>query len=75
MQFMLQLFQLLLPEVESRSQRSRPRLRTQKKIRGQGPTFREQTLSRPRVEMLEAKARDQGHNFSKNYDRQIFYDF
>ena len=34
-----------------------------KKIRGQEPTFREQTLSRPRTEMVEAKAKDRGHNF------------
>ena len=34
-----------------------------KKIRGQGQGqhFRGQTLSRPRTEMLEAKAKDQGH--------------
>ena len=34
-----------------------------KKIRGQGQgqPFREQTLSRPRTGMLEAKAKDQGH--------------
>ena len=34
-----------------------------KKIRGQGQgqPFRGQTLSRPRTEMLEAKAEDQGH--------------
>ena len=34
-----------------------------KKIRGQGQgqPFRRQTLSRPRTEMLEAKAKDQGH--------------
>ena len=34
-----------------------------KKIRGQGQgqSFRGQTLSRPRTEMLEAKAKDQGH--------------
>ena len=32
-----------------------------KKIRGQGQPFRGQTLSRPRTEMLEAKAKDQGH--------------
>ena len=34
-----------------------------KKIRGQGQgqAFREQTLSRPRTGMLEAKAKDQGH--------------
>ena len=35
-----------------------------KKIRGQGQgqPFREQTLSWPRTRMLEAKAKDQGHN-------------
>ena len=33
-----------------------------KKIRGQGQPFRGQTLSRPRTGMLEAKAKDQGHN-------------
>ena len=49
------------PEVESRTQGSRPRPRTQKKIRGQGQPFRGQTLSRPRTGMLEAKAKDQGH--------------
>ena len=34
-----------------------------KKIRGQGQgqPFRRQTLSRPRIGMLEAKAKDQGH--------------
>ena len=32
-----------------------------KKIRGQGQPFRGQTLSRPRIGMLEAKAKDQGH--------------
>ena len=34
-----------------------------KKIRGQGQgqPFRGRTLSRPRTEMLEAKAKDQGH--------------
>ena len=50
--------QVLRPEMESRTQGSRPR--TQKKIRGQGQSFREQTLSRPRTGMLEAK--DQGHS-------------
>ena len=50
-------------EVESRTQHSRPRPRTQKKIRGQGLSFRGQTLTRPRTAMVEAK--DQGHNFSK----------
>ena len=29
---------------------------------GQGQPFRGQTLSRPRTEMLEAKAKDQGHS-------------
>ena len=49
--------------MESRTQGSRPRPRTQKKIRGQGQgqPFRGQTLSRPRTGMLEAKAKDQGH--------------
>ena len=32
-----------------------------KKIRGQGQPFRGQTLSRPSTDMLEAKAKDQGH--------------
>ena len=34
------------------------------KARGQsqGQPFREQTLSRPRTGMLEAKAKDQGHS-------------
>ena len=48
-----------LPEVESRTQGSRPR--TQKKIRGQGQGQPFRTLSRPRTGMLEAKAKDQGH--------------
>ena len=53
----------LSPEVESRTQGSRPRPRTQKKIQGQGrgQPFRGLILSRPRTEMLEAKAKDQGH--------------
>ena len=58
----------LLAEVESRTQGSRPRPRTQKKSeakdslsedrhsRGQG-----QEWSRPRTGMIEAKAKDQGH--------------
>ena len=60
-----------MPEVESRTQGSRPRPRTQqknprqgqghKKIGGQDQEqpFRGLTLSRPRTGMLEAK--DQGH--------------
>ena len=44
-------------EVDSSTQGSRPRPRTQKKIRGQGQgqPFRGQTLSRPRTGMLETK--------------------
>ena len=37
------------------------------KIRGQGPTFREQALSRPRTEMVKAKTKDQEHKFSKSW--------
>ena len=33
-----------------------------KKIRGQGQPFRGQTLSRPRIGMLEVKAKDLGHS-------------
>ena len=42
-------------------------LKKRKKIfsKGQGPTFPGQTLSRQRIEMVDAKAKDQGHNFSK----------
>ena len=38
-----------------------------KKIRGQnqGPAFQVQTLSRPRAELVEAKAKDQRQNFKK----------
>ena len=36
-----------------------------KKIQGQGPTFRGQTLSRIRTKMVEANAKDRGHNFPK----------
>ena len=47
----------LISKVESRTQGSRPRPRTQKKIggQGQGQPFRGQTLPRPRTGMLEAK--------------------
>ena len=47
-----------------------------KKIRGQGQPFRGQTLSRPRTEMLEVKAKDQGHRrkrFPKKKGLQIFF--
>ena len=73
--------------MESRTQGSKPRPRTQKKIRGQGQgqPFRGQTLSRPRTGMLEAK--DQGHkrecslkkkkqglhkNFSSDFHKKTF---
>ena len=49
---------LQIVEVESRTQGSRQRPRTQKKIRGQGQPFQGQTLSRPRTGMLEAKDRN-----------------
>ena len=63
----------LFPEVESKTQGSRPRPKTQKKSeakakdtkkfrgQGQGQPFRGLTHSRPRTGMLEAKAKDQGH--------------
>ena len=60
------------PEVESRTQGSRPR--TQKKIRGQGQgqPFREQTLSWPRTGMLEAKAKDQEHSRKCSPKKKVF---
>ena len=36
------------------------------KIRGQEPTFRGQTFSMPSTEMIEAKGKDQKHNFFKS---------
>ena len=45
----------------SRGQKARGQGQRHKKIRGQGQLFRGQTLSRPRTEMLEAKAKNQGH--------------
>ena len=48
-----------------------------KKIRGQGQPFQEQNLSRPRIGMLEAKAKDQGHRrkrFQKK-NKQVFKSF
>ena len=43
-----------------------------KKIRGQGQPFRGQTLSRPRTGMLEAKAKDQGHNRKCSPKKKVF---
>ena len=61
--------------MESRTQGSRPKPRTQKKIRGQGQgqPFRGRTLSRPRTGMLEAK--DQGHKYKcspKKAKKKVF---
>ena len=60
--------------MESRTQGSRPRPRTQKKIRGQGQgqPFRGQTLSRPKTEMFEAKAKDQGHRRKCSPKKKVF---
>ena len=54
----------------SRGHKARGLRQGHKKIRGQGQEqlFREQTLSRPRTGMLEAKAKDQEHR------RQVFYE-
>ena len=52
-------------EAEAKDLKKNPRQRTKKKIRGQGPTFRGQTLLRARIEMVEKKAKNQERNFSK----------
>ena len=57
--FLLSHFDTYWLEVESRTQGSRPRQRTQKNPR---PRTALQTLSRPRTGMLEAKAKDQEHS-------------
>ena len=44
----------------SRGHKARGQGQRHKKIQGQGQLFREQTLSRPKTKMLEAKAKDQG---------------
>ena len=62
-----------LAEVESRTHGSTPR--TQKKIRGQGHPFQEQTLSRPRTGMLEAKAKDQEHKRKCSPKKKFFKKF
>ena len=50
--------------VEDTRLEAKAKAKDTKKIRGQGQgqPFRGQTLSRPRTGMLEAKAKDQGHN-------------
>ena len=63
---------IVSPGVESRTQGSTPRPRTQKKIRGQGQPFQGQTLSRPRTGMLEAK--DQGYRRKCIPTKKIFGD-
>ena len=55
----------ILSQVESRTHPSRPRPGLEKKPRGQGPTFREQTLSGPRTGMVVAKAKNQRHKSFK----------
>ena len=52
----------------SRGHKARGQGQEHKKTRGQEQLFREQTLSRPRAGMLEAKAKDQEHR------RQVFYE-
>ena len=42
------------------------------KIRGQGQSFRGQTVSRPRTEMLETKAKDQGHSHKGSQTKKVF---
>ena len=63
-----------LAEVESRTQGSGPRPRTQKKIRGQGQgqPFRGQTLSRPRTAMLEAKDQEHKPKCSPPQKKRVF---
>ena len=43
-----------------------------KKVRGQGQPFRGQNLSRPRTEMLEAKAKDQGLRRKRSPKKKVF---
>ena len=54
-------------EVEDTTFEAKSKAKDSKKFRDQdqGPTFRGPALSRPRTGMVEAKAKDQGHNFSK----------
>ena len=62
-----------LAEVESRTQGSRPRPRTQKKIQGQGQPFRRQTLSRPRPRTKDtsASALQKKKGFHKNFSGDL----
>ena len=63
--------------VEDTRLEAKAKAKDTKKIRGQGQgqPFREQTLSRPRTGMLEAKAKDQGHKaqvLSKKKKKKVF---
>ena len=63
--------------VEDTRLEAKAKAKDTKKIRGQGQgqPFRGQTLSRPRIEMLEAKAKDQGHKaqvLSKKKKKKVF---
>ena len=59
----------------SRGHKARGQGQEHKKNRGQGQgqPFRGQTLSRPRTEMLEAKAKDQGHKRKCSPKSQKFF--
>ena len=50
-------------EVEDTTFETKPK--HSKKIRAQGPTLCGQIISRPRTGMVEAKAKDRAHDFSK----------
>ena len=63
----------LIAEMESRTEGSRPRLRTQKKSKAKGVLPRT-ALLRPRTRMLEAKAMDQEHKrkCSSKKNKKVF---
>ena len=54
----------------NRGHKARGQGQGHKKIRGQGQPFRGQTLSRPRIEMLEAK--DHGHSRNCSPKKNVF---
>ena len=61
--------------VEDTRLEAKAKAKDTKKIRGQGQgqPFQGQTLSRPRTGMLEAKAKDQGHNRKCSPKSQNFF--
>ena len=62
-----------LPEVESKTQGSRPRPRTQKNSEAKAKdSLSEETLSRPRTGMLMAKAKDQAHSRKCSPKKKVF---